>query len=308
MMSQSNAEWLLSRVEQRFLRYVESWPEIWGNLTFALSVVVFILLLEMLLVGWKECSLKKIIVFSRGTRNDIFSVVIVLLQISPFIALAMSFGTVYLLLNWLKSLIGFHLHFGLTSSVAIAVIYYLFFDFCSYWIHRWHHTIPCLWALHKYHHSAPEMNVLNKFRNHPLYSTTTSIGSIPFLFLDAPIDNAFFLSMAMQIYTLLSHSNLRMNWGWVGRYLILSPAAHLVHHSKSEHHYNKNFGTILPLWDYFFNTLKYPSRAECDNIQVGLADDNGTQTPIRYVVVVYLNFLISLKAMLFRKTSGIKNT
>ncbi len=306
-MLQSSAEWLLSGIEQRFLRYVESWPEIWGNLIFALSAVIFVLLLEILLVGWKACSLKKIIACNRATRNDLFSVVIVLFHISPFIALVMSFGTIYLLLNWLKSLIGFHFHFGMTSSVAIAVIYYLLFDFSYYWIHRWHHTIPCLWELHKYHHSAPEMNVLNKFRNHPLYSTTSSILSIPLLFLDAPIDNTFFLSMAMQMYTLILHSNVRMNWGWVGRYLILSPAAHLVHHSKSEHHYNKNFGTILPLWDYLFGTLKYPSRAECDNIQVGLQDDNGTQTPFRYVFVVYFNFLKSLRATLFRK-KRIKNT
>jgi sterol desaturase/sphingolipid hydroxylase (fatty acid hydroxylase superfamily) len=53
----------------------------------------------------------------------------------------------------------------------------------------------------------------------------------------------------------LVHSNLRANYGWVGRWLIVSPANHRVHHSIQPEHLGKNFSVTLVLWDRVFGTF-----------------------------------------------------
>ena len=38
------------------------------------------------------------------------------------------------------------------------------------------------------------------------------------------------------------------------RYIIVSPQAHRIHHSREEKHFDTNFGLILSIWDRMFGT------------------------------------------------------
>lgn len=52
----------------------------------------------------------------------------------------------------------------------------------------------------------------------------------------------------------LQHSMINWRWGWVGKYIFLSPVDHRIHHSCEKEHWDKNFGHITPLWDRLFGT------------------------------------------------------
>jgi len=76
--------------------------------------------------------------------------------------------------------------------------------------------------------------------------------------LDAPAASALtFLSIYVGAFI---HANIRTNLG-AGRYLLISPQAHRVHHSAMPEHFNTNFGVILACWDYLFGTRYHDDNA-----------------------------------------------
>ena len=50
-------------------------------------------------------------------------------------------------------------------------------DLTKYFVHRWMHKIPFLWALHKVHHSAQQLTPMTIFRTHPLEGVVFSTRS-----------------------------------------------------------------------------------------------------------------------------------
>lgn len=133
--------------------------------------------------------------------------------------------------------------------VALAIT-----DLIAWWSHYLHHKIPALWAFHAVHHSQEEMNVLSDSRQHLVETMiTATLVFVParILGLDAPAASALtFLSIYVGAFI---HANIRTNLG-AGRYLLISPQAHRVHHSSDPAHFNTNFGVILACWDYVFAT------------------------------------------------------
>ncbi len=47
-----------------------------------------------------------------------------------------------------------------------------------------------------------------------------------------------------QFYQLLVHTNVTWTWGWFGRWVLISPAAHRLHHSTNPEHYGKNLSVL----------------------------------------------------------------
>ena len=56
------------------------------------------------------------------------------------------------------------------------------------------------------------------------------------------------------VHGLLVHSNWEHDWGVIGKYVLVSPAAHRIHHSEKKQHFNKNFGGTFIFWDRLFGT------------------------------------------------------
>jgi len=52
----------------------------------------------------------------------------------------------------------------------------------------------------------------------------------------------------------LVHSNLTTDYGWIGRWLLVSPRMHRLHHATDPKYYNKNFTFDLVLWDRLFGS------------------------------------------------------
>jgi hypothetical protein len=53
------------------------------------------------------------------------------------------------------------------------------------------------------------------------------------------------------------HADVNWTFGPL-RYVLVSPAFHRWHHSKQPEAIDKNFATVLPLWDVIFGTLYFP--------------------------------------------------
>jgi sterol desaturase/sphingolipid hydroxylase (fatty acid hydroxylase superfamily) len=222
----------------------------------------------------------------------------------PILSIFVSFGLFYFLTKSFKELFGGRINLSTENTIAMTVSYYVLVDFLSYWGHRIFHAVPCLWVLHKYHHSAPEMNMLNKYRTHPMYEATASVMSLPLIFLGASPEPIVAFNLLILAHTLLLHSNFKSNWGWFGKWVVFSPAAHRLHHSTSEAHFGKNLGSLLPIWDHMFGTAMHPTDHESHNIKIGLSDDPGDAPSFHYIWTVYKEFFINIYGQLVSRLCG----
>jgi sterol desaturase/sphingolipid hydroxylase (fatty acid hydroxylase superfamily) len=176
--------------------------------------------------------------------------------------------------QWLPS-------WGLQAGCAL-----LLSSLVSYWIHRLQHSIPALWALHKFHHSADRLAILTTFRGTKLEGVLDSVLRIlPLAILSVPIAAKptpaspwyvlaaiYFLFTALtRLNSFLIHSNLDLGYGWAGRWLLVSPQMHRIHHCNSPVYYNRNFSFDLVLWDRIFGTYVHCDHAA--QLPVGLVDN-----------------------------------
>jgi sterol desaturase/sphingolipid hydroxylase (fatty acid hydroxylase superfamily) len=166
----------------------------------------------------------------------------------------------------------------------------LTFSFFQYWQHRILHMVPALWETHKLHHSATEMNILNLNRESAF---TTGIADllivVPLAIFGAQeransgggsgMVDFFFMALffCYSVFNVLNHylihSEIRSSYGWFGRWLFISPAAHRVHHSPLQQYWDKNFSVSLVLWDRVFGTWDPGISEAAMNTPIGYPDN-----------------------------------
>jgi len=144
-----------------------------------------------------------------------------------------------------------------------------FQSFLRDWVHRLEHAVPALWALHKFHHSAESLSLLTSARTTQLTKgIETGLVFAPGAFLasaTAPMpalgSPAFAIAVIYFAYSTFVgvngyfvHSNLTTDYGWIGRWLLVSPRMHRLHHARSPSYHDKNFTFDLVLWDRLFGT------------------------------------------------------
>ena len=148
---------------------------------------------------------------------------------------------------------------------SFTVCHFLCDDLSKYLVHRALHRWPVLWAFHKVHHSATTLTPLTVYRTHPLEAVIFSLrGSAVQAVVVAVF--IFFFGSAVDLFTVLGasvflfafnaagsnlrHSHVRIGYGRRLERILMSPAQHQIHHSVEERHHDKNFGTVLSLWDW----------------------------------------------------------
>lgn len=223
-----------------------------------LGIVLFVLGIEYLVVGWQSCSLKKIISFkSKSLFNDVFYFVLSLANSFKFFTVIFTFGIGYFAFGIVSDLAQFNLGSYIESPLLQFVAVSMFGEFLAYWVHRSSHYFSLWWFAHKIHHSADEMSTISYYRIHFIDSALAQFFKvIPFVVFGQPLENYFIYYVISEIHNLLIHSEIRSNWGWVGKYVFVSPLAHRVHHGVSEEYHNKNFSNFFIVWDRLFNTYK----------------------------------------------------
>jgi len=151
----------------------------------------------------------------------------------------------------------------LRVSVAIIIT-----DFILYWIHRFMHN-PKFWRFHIWHHSTEELYWFSGFRASFFHT---------FLFLTPQVLLIYLLGLG--VYEVLSamlfgifiqfwqHTNITFSFGFLDKWL-MTPKYHFVHHAVEEQYRDKNFGTVLVIWDRIFGTYIDPKNVDA-GVQLGL--------------------------------------
>ena len=223
-----------------------------------INIGIFILAagVEIVSIGWRNSSLKRIFSKrSKSTYGDLWCWALSILNVYDLFVLLFSFGLFYLatsvivhniydiqLINYIKSPI---LQFILVFTIS---------DLKHYLWHYFMHKRP-FWELHKYHHSATEFNILTTTRGHFIEKGILTIfDAFLFILIGVPPEYFVFIAFGKEFYSYLLHADLGWSLGWVGRFILISPKAHKIHHSTNENHFGKNLGTFFNWWDHLFGT------------------------------------------------------
>jgi sterol desaturase/sphingolipid hydroxylase (fatty acid hydroxylase superfamily) len=145
------------------------------------------------------------------------------------------------------------------GSIVILVV---ISDLYIYVFHRLQHAIPVLWAMHSFHHSANALTFVTGARHLWMERVMTSaiLPIMPILF-QIPPDTLLILSLIHFFPDSCAHLNVRFP---MGRMLTVlnSPQWHRIHHSALPEHRDKNFASLLPIWDILFGTAWIPKPDE----------------------------------------------
>ena len=91
-----------------------------------------------------------------------------------------------------------------------------------------------------------------------------------FHLLRIPPEYFIFLAFGREFFAFILHADLNWSLGWFGKYILISPKAHKIHHSNDENHFGKNLGTFFNWWDHIFGTF-----LDTDyEIQIGVKDSS----------------------------------
>ena len=137
-------------------------------------------------------------------------------------------------------------------------------DFGFYWGHRLAHAVPFLWRFHAVHHAPKHVYFLISSRAHPVDNAFIRLcGLVPIyiLGLGAPQSVqgtlvATLLMLAVTLWGFFIHANVRWRFGPL-EWLVATPAFHLWHHTLDEPR-DRNFASMLPVWDWLFRTHHLP--------------------------------------------------
>jgi sterol desaturase/sphingolipid hydroxylase (fatty acid hydroxylase superfamily) len=244
-------------------------------------------LFEWLLLGWSRSSLKALWERRASVKLDALSIAMSLLPLER-LGYILSLGLLFAI----------DTHSVQTGNISVTrflplwgiqvAFLVLCHSFINYWMHRLEHTIPALWALHKFHHSADRMSILTSERRTQLAKGVEgALLFIPLILLSDPtaakpamgslsfamvvIYAAFRIFIGFNMY--LCHSNLTTDYGWIGRWLLVSPRMHRLHHAASRSYHDKNFTFDLVIWDRLFGTYATCDAQAITDIPLGLNDN-----------------------------------
>lgn len=145
-------------------------------------------------------------------------------------------------------------------------------DAASFGTHYLQHKIPLLWEFHKVHHAPETLIPATTRRLHPLDELTgiaaegLLLGGVigvqawlvgsPATTLIVPA-TILYAVINMLLFAPLRHSHIDLRLGRLER-VVFSPAHHQIHHSSEVQHWDRNFGSILTLWDRLCGTFLVP--------------------------------------------------
>ena len=156
------------------------------------------------------------------------------------------------------------------------LVYFVVLDFFDYWYHRASHQFNWWWGLHGLHHSQQNMNLWSDNRNHLLDDLLRDVymGVIALCIGVEPSQYVLLVSVS-RILQSLQHANVRIHFGRVGEWLLVSPRYHRMHHAIGVGHESHgkgtlggcNFAVLLPVWDIIFRTANFTPRFEATGIR-----------------------------------------
>jgi sterol desaturase/sphingolipid hydroxylase (fatty acid hydroxylase superfamily) len=251
--------WLWTHV---VLDYVHGGRAVLASMGLLAAVFATSALIELAAVGWRRSSLARLAAAGRSARCDVVSALAMQTPLIGHLGVLMSGGlslwALHVGVGGLRPLLPAGPAPWLHALACVVVV-----DFFYYWLHRAQHRWEPLWQLHRFHHVAQEATLLTALRVHPLESAFCGMClALPLGLLGGDGNEVPVVFFVTQVLAMLRHGNLPWTWGAVGRYLLVSPAAHRVHHAADPACFDRNFGVLMPCWDLFFGTWREPEPGE----------------------------------------------
>lgn len=162
------------------------------------------------------------------------------------------------------------------QPLASFFVYLAILDLAEYWRHRLQHRFNWWWALHAVHHSQRQLSFWADRRNHLLDDVLGDLWMVLVaLLIGVPPAHFLGIVMVMRLVESLSHTNVRLHFGWLGNRLLVNPRYHRIHHGIGVGHEGKakgcNFAPLFPVWDILFGTANlsnsYPATGIRDQLQ-----------------------------------------
>jgi len=141
------------------------------------------------------------------------------------------------------------------AQVAIAV---WAFDFLVYWRHRWEHELAPLWSFHAVHHTAEKIDFLTTTRLHPFEIALGALFNAAVVKLGISTSAAAVGFAIYLYYNYFIHTNVRIRFPGLLKYVLVSPFMHQWHHAKDAVAAGKNLGVIFAWNDWLFRTAHHP--------------------------------------------------
>ncbi len=131
------------------------------------------------------------------------------------------------------------------------------YTFLQWFIHLLNHKIRFFWCLHEVHHSATDMNVTTGLRTSIFDLVSLEMMYLLIPFLGFHYIFYFFFYSINKFWGSFIHLNEKM----VGnipllKYLLVTPAGHHLHHARNIPYIDKNYGELVPWFDYLFKTFE----------------------------------------------------
>ena len=164
-------------------------------------------------------------------------------------------------------------------------------DHFYYWLHRAEHRVRVLWASHLVHHSIERFSFTSATRlpwMESLYKPVLVLW-VPLLGFH-PVAQAAMGTLVL-LFGQLQHTELGRR-RTVLDLVFVTPSAHRVHHGSNAEYLDKNFGSMLIVWDRLFGTYA----PETVPVRYGLAGGKRVATPAQALVGGYPALVRALRA------------
>lgn len=161
------------------------------------------------------------------------------------------------------------------GGVAAIVLTLAARSLAGYALHRAAHRWQLLWRVHKVHHCDAAVDLTTGLRHHPLELLyVASLVALLAAGLGLSPEAVAVYEAAAVGFSLWSHANagLPPALDRALRLLVVTPAAHSVHHSAAQVETDSNYGEVFTFWDRLFGTYNRMSPAQAATLRCGLGD------------------------------------
>ena len=168
-------------------------------------------------------------------------------------------------------------------------------EFCYYWQHVAMHKVKWFWASHAVHHSATRLNLSAAIRLGWGSSFTGGfLFFLPLIWIGfSPV--AVFVTVGVGLlYQFFLHLARAPRLGWL-EWILNTPAHHHVHHAANATCLDRNFGSVLIVFDRLFGT--FAGAPPDEPLRFGIKGTVGpTRGPMRVVLAGWLAMARELRA------------
>jgi len=164
-------------------------------------------------------------------------------------------------------------------------------DFAYYWIHRAEHGVKVLWASHMIHHSIERFTFTSAVRLPWMESVYKPLLALWVPLLGFPPPAFAAMGALVLLAGQLQHTELVRRRTVLDRFFV-TPSAHRVHHGSNPEYLDKNFGSMLIVWDRLFGTYA----PETVPVRFGLAGGKRVATPAQALTGGYPALVSGMRA------------